>query len=296
MNFLRETEDSVLDTEIKESRGERRLDYEDIKELQENEREEADVFAYRPDVDDDDGVVAPPPMRNYGNTGPKGVLKDYEEAKERAKVRMQKKNEKAFQSIEKHAMVIKTDAELKKAEEREAAAAKKSANDYEEEEEENWDEDDEVFFQQYYQKKMQEMQQLKKANPVFGKVVEVTKGTYVKTVENQNPNTFVVVHLYQPHIKECVWLNKCLDHVAAAHDNVLFLRILSTEAKKDYDEIALPTLLIYKKGAVVHCYVRVTEELGEHFTATDVSELLSLHGVVPWVKPGNALDERRIRF
>jgi len=46
----------------------------------------------------------------------------------------------------------------------------------------------------------------------------------------------------------------------------------------------------------VHCYVRVTDELGEHFNATDVSELLSLHGVVPWVKPGSALDERRIKF
>jgi len=102
-------------------------------------------------------------MRSYGNTGPKGVLKDYEEAKERAKVRMQTKNQKAVESIEKHSLLVKTDADLKKAEEKQRAAAEKAkkGNFDEDEDEENWDEDDEEFFQQYYQKKMQEMQQLK---------------------------------------------------------------------------------------------------------------------------------------
>jgi hypothetical protein len=74
---------------------------------------------------------------------------------------------------------------------------------------------------------------------------------------------------------------------------VKFLRIISTEAKAGYDDIALPTLILYKEGKTLQTYVRVTDDLGSEFTAVDVQELLSLHGVLPWNDNIDSLNIRK---
>jgi hypothetical protein len=108
-NYLQEREISIAEREDRDSKKEvniRSLDDLDederkakIEEIQEHKRE-AEAFPYH-------AKTSGPMLRSAGNTGPKSVKKDYEEAKERARLRVMKQNEESWKKIEQSALVHK---------------------------------------------------------------------------------------------------------------------------------------------------------------------------------------------
>lgn len=70
-------------------------------------------------------------------------------------------------------------------------------------------------------------------------------------------------------------LNHILQSLAIKYPYVKFLKIISTEAKPDYDDVGLPSLLVYQGGNLLQCWVPITVKLGKNFEAANVELLLA---------------------
>jgi len=211
----------------------------------------------------------PQKIRPYGNTGPKGVLADYAEAKERARIRIAKKNEETWNMLEQKTITLRDT---------------KQEKDEEEEEEED-------FFEDYKEKRLRELKALqhkqqgnhnsnenRSERPTFGYLRTTSVKEFVGDIEKENSNVFVVVHLYEEFISPCVKLNKYLHKLAIKYPFVKFLKFLASES--NYDSFALPTILIYRAGNVVSSHVRITSTLGNDFDSSDIEILLGHQGVI----------------
>lgn len=73
---------------------------------------------------------------------------------------------------------------------------------------------------------------------------------FLDAVDKEDARVYVVVHLYEHCIKECGRVNAYLEILARRHAHTKFLRMVASTAKKDLDPIALPMLVIYRKGEV----------------------------------------------
>jgi len=102
----------------------------------------------------------------------------------------------------------------------------------------------------------------------------------VDAIDKENKDVFVVVHLYQTYNRECVRLNSILQALAIKYPFVKFLKIVATEAKADYSDVGLPSLLVYKAGDLVQRWVPVTVKLGKTFESVDVEMLLARYKII----------------
>lgn len=146
----------------------------------------------------------PPPIRKKGNTGPKGVLMDYAEHVENERLERevaQLKNEYLIKKMTITTMTAREQEKLKKLEEQEKLE-REDLEKQRSDEEEDGDEldDDDEFFAQYKAKRITEIQSTR--NPTFGYLQQITQDEYVDAIDNTNPQTHVVIHLYQP---VCFW-------------------------------------------------------------------------------------------
>eukprot|EP00455_Lapot_gusevi_P048892 TRINITY_DN6833_c0_g2_i1.p1 TRINITY_DN6833_c0_g2~~TRINITY_DN6833_c0_g2_i1.p1 ORF type:complete len:164 (+),score=53.35 TRINITY_DN6833_c0_g2_i1:62-493(+) len=104
---------------------------------------------------------------------------------------------------------------------------------------------------------------------------ELNLDNFIEEVYEKEDNYVTVVHLYQPHVEACVRLNYALMNLAEQFWWVRFCRVIATEVLPDYDEIGLPTLLIFKAGKQLHNLVRATDGLGPQFSDRQVAERLN---------------------
>eukprot|EP00026_Physarum_polycephalum_P013043 Phypoly_transcript_13404.p1 GENE.Phypoly_transcript_13404~~Phypoly_transcript_13404.p1 ORF type:complete len:301 (+),score=70.42 Phypoly_transcript_13404:45-905(+) len=200
-----------------------------------------------------------PAMRNAGNTGVKGVLADYAEAKENLRLKNQMDKAEAMRKIEKMAITV-------------GNSNSNNNNNVDE------DEDDEEFMKMYRQKRLAEMQQA--SRPTFGYLRAIDSSEYVDAIEKEAKDVFVVVHLYKNEFKTCVKLNLILQNLAIKYPFVKFMKIISTEALPKYDDVGLPTLLVYQGGDLVHRWVPITSKIGNNFDSEDVELLLAKGKVI----------------
>ena len=138
----------------------------------------------------------------------------------------------------------------------------------------------------YRQKRLLELQNAassaSSSADLYSEVEEVTPIQYAEAVDETNPDTLLVVHLYEPHIPACADVNHHLDALARSSSScngglggkVRFLRLRATEAKSDLDLVGLPSLLAYRGGRLVQNWTPVTQHLPPGFTAEDVQTLL----------------------
>jgi len=95
-----------------------------------------------------------------------------------------------------------------------------------------------------------------------------------------DPHTFVIIHLYQNYIPACVRLNDILKRLAKKYPTIKFGNIISTDAKPGFDDIGLPSLIIYKGGDVHLSFVRLQEDLGSGFDIDDVDQFFIDQGII----------------
>ena len=152
------------------------------------------------------------------------------------------------------------------------------------------DDDDDEFMRSYRQKRLLELQTASASactaantnRPDYSEVEDVTPIQYAEAVDETDPDTLLVVHLYEPHIPACVDVHNHLDTLARSHacgtssgsSSTRFLRLRATEAKSDMDLVGLPSLLVYRGGRLVHNWTPVTQQLPPRFTAEDLQTLL----------------------
>jgi len=153
------------------------------------------------------------------NTGPKGVIKDWQRFKQ---LESQKDQEAV---AEKRALAKKLSMTCKSADLDEHLDNKKPV--VVEEEEQDLMEDE--FFQEYIKKKFMEMTKKLNDLPKFGEVIELTGETFLSEIDNENKNVKILIHIYDQKISECRLMNQCLDMICKDYLVVKFCKIKSVE-------------------------------------------------------------------
>jgi len=248
--------------------------------------QERDPDEYRPEVDDirvDDDfresdylraqdfsqnldLQNDPSRRNKGNTGPKGVLADYAEAKSKMEARWKREAEETRAKIQGMCFTVKPYSEE------------------EEKELENTlfdpDLDDEAFHKAYREKRIKQLQA--DSRPTFGFLNGIDVDSFLDIVDKVPSDIFVVIHMYENNIRPCIVVNEYLSKLAMKYSRVSFNKMLASEASRvvDFDRSLLPLLLFYRGGKLSEYIVPVTVELGLEFSFLDIEELLCAHGVI----------------
>jgi len=147
---------------------------------------------------------------------------------------------------------------------------------YDADEEDNSSDDDEEFFAAYREQRLNTLNNLSQL-PQFGRVIYVEKFGFLDEVDNADPRTFVITHVYEEYIAACRRMNSVLDQLAAKHPYLKILKLVATEASQTLSHRALPAFLVYKdKEMVNESSVGVNEhEFGGTFDVPEVEFFLS---------------------
>lgn len=195
--------------------------------------------------------------RRY-NTGPKGVQEDKRQADLKAALQRQ------------------ADAALRQ-ENFAAQAPRGLALPQQPGEAEEGEEDEGEALRRYRQQRLEQLQRAAHARtylPTFGELVDLSIDNYIEVVDGGHSETFVVVHLYEPHLAACVRLNFRLTELAARYDQVCFGAMVATEARDQFPEQELPALVVYRGGTYVEGVERVHESIGDDVELGALQSLL----------------------
>ncbi|CAK9030862.1 Phosducin-like protein (PHLP) [Durusdinium trenchii] len=206
-----------------------------LSEEEENAPEEADPFEGQENWSE---VLTK--VRKKNNTGAKGVKADYEEAK----------------------MIMRRRNETKRLQDAENFKREDNSDDS----------DDEEFLAMYRAQRVNQMTSLNEL-PKFGRVIPLDKFGFLDAVDEADPRTFVIVHIYEEYIVACQRMNKILEEVAMRHPYLKICKLVATEASQTLSHRALPAFIVYKGQELVNeAGVGVNEnEFGTgHFTASEV--------------------------
>lgn len=222
----------------------------------------------------------PKMRRGRANTGPKGVIADYNDAKlvmRARRLREKISRERMIQAtgigtdIFSNAQSITTTSSSASAPSSASAASDLSEEDL------DLDEDDLKILQEY---ESHRLEQIQAAIPHYGKVRELQVGNFIETVDSVPACTWCVVHLYQPYIEACLRMNFSLDALAPLFSYVLFTKIVATDALPNFSDVGCPCLILFKGGKQLHSFVRVTRELGMEFSDRRLANFLASYGVL----------------
>ncbi|KAF2078402.1 hypothetical protein CYY_000269 [Polysphondylium violaceum] len=205
--------------------------------------------------------------RAGGNTGIKGVLGDYAEFREQQKQAYKDKMAANRAMLERMAFTTRDQPENKVEDELDS-------------DEEDLERIRKARLEQWKSKQSKQDNSVPK-NKVFGYLKQITSHEYVDEIDNEPPNVFVIIHLFQSYVPACVLLNNYLGQMAVKYRSIKFLKILSTEAKSNYHDAALPSLLVYIGGKLLVSFIPITEELGNTFDKEDIELLLSSYDIIP---------------
>ncbi|XP_035377058.1 phosducin-like protein [Electrophorus electricus] len=223
------------------------------------------------------------------NTGPKGVINDwrkYKQLETEQRVEQQKEMERLIRKL---SMTCRSnldeEAEKQNQQELQDKINGKVTLRVEEEEE---DDDDEAFLQQYRQQRMEEMRRQLSGGRRFERVIGVSSGEeFLRAIDEEGRSTLVLVHIFEPDVPACQAMEGSLLCLALQYPQVKFCQargsVLGTSAL--FRSSALPALLLYRGGELVGNLVRVSDQLGDDFYATDVEALLQEYGLLPEKAP-----------
>ncbi|XP_068235113.1 phosducin-like protein [Palaemon carinicauda] len=221
-----------------------------------------------------EGPAPPPESNNWEgystNTGPKGVLKDWQRFKQ-----LEIENRKE-QEREKVLLAKKL------------ALTCRSHLDDEKEKDKKEEDDvdaliDDEFLHQYISKRMEEMMANTSMKTQFGRLISLEDGnSFLDAIDKEDKGVTVIVHLYDQEALGCEAMNGCLSCLAQDYPYVKFCKLPASAAgvSSHFKVTGLPALLVYKEGTLMGNFVRLTDELGDDFYATDVESFLIEHGML----------------
>ncbi|XP_076835869.1 phosducin-like protein [Brachyhypopomus gauderio] len=218
------------------------------------------------------------------NTGPKGVINDwrkYKQLETEQRVEQQKEMERL---IKKLSMTCRSKLDEEKDEQKQRELQDKINGKMTLRVEEEEEDDDEAFLQQYRQQRMDEMRRQLSGGRRFERVIAISSGEeFLHAVDEEARSTLVLVHIFEPDVPACHAMEGSLLCLALQYPQVKFCQargsVLGTSAL--FRSSALPALLLYRGGELVGNLVRVSDQLGDDFYATDVEALLQEYGLLP---------------
>lgn len=213
----------------------------------------------------------PPPVEvsesgSSTNTGPKGVIKDWQKFKQLEVEQKEERERERLALIQKLSLTCRSDLDQEKEENPELSEFLEDA-----------------FLLEYSKRRMEEM--LNKANelPKFGRVINLTTGQeFLDAIDKENKSVIIIVHIYEEKVPACKMMNECLKELCKDYPEVKFCKILASAAgvSKNFKVSGVPALLVYKNGSLVGNYVKLSEEFGNEFTSADVENFLIENGMI----------------
>jgi len=230
------------------------------------------------------------------NTGPKGVLADYEEAKlhmATERMRHEMRGERLLQNMAcgDKSMYVQDAIPIEEQLKMEKARKKARDSDDSDSDSDLTDDSDDEAFRKY---KLDQIRMVQNSLPSFGVYQRLdTTEEFAKVINNTHELCYVVAHLYQNHVAMCARLHLCLESLAKQFPQIRFVRIKSSDAMKGYKDVGLPAIMLYRGGKMLESYVRVHEDkhIGKNVTDLTVTRWLSKEGVLKM--PGNEFFERK---
>lgn len=207
------------------------------------------------------------------NTGPKGVIKDWQRFKQLESEKRAEQEREKLQLIQKLSLTCQSALD----EEKEKAKAEQLDPELQELL-------GDTFLLQYQEKRMKEMLDKYSKLPSFGKLFSLKdSGEFLDAIDNEHKSVTVIIHIYENNIPGCEAMNGCLTCLSEEFPKVKFCKIYSSVAgmSQRFKSGGVPALLIYKGGQLIGNFVRVTDDLGTDFFAEDVEAFLTEHGVLP---------------
>ncbi|XP_055639293.1 phosducin-like protein [Toxorhynchites rutilus septentrionalis] len=208
---------------------------------------------------------------NGANTGPKGVIRDWQRYKQLETEKRDCQEQEKLDLIKKLSITTSSDSEAK-------GAAKQEM--FDNELAELMDED---FLFQYQKKRMAELLAIASKLPTFGTLIELRDGDeFLNAIDGEQNNVTIVIHIYNHNDSACKNMNKALCELAVEYKNVKFCKFISTAAglSMSFKSTGVPALLAYKAGQMIGNFVRITDDLGEEFNCSDVETFLIEVGVL----------------
>ena len=138
------------------------------------------------------------------------------------------------------------DRELNPEKVREGIAAAASAKELDELEEDD-DFCDDAFLAKYREQRISELK-VKQKSKVHGEVLEIQRDQWTREINASSNLSWVFVHLYEDHVRDCVVLNRVLAEIAKRHAQVKFVKIRAKTAVPDWPDNNLPAAYLYKDG------------------------------------------------
>lgn len=208
------------------------------------------------------------------NTGPKGVIKDWQRFKQLETEKNEEKERERLQLMKKLSITAKTSAEDKQQRDQDTLDAELAELL-----------SDDSLLQNFQRQRMSEMMARCGQHQQFGKVITLNNGDdFLNAVDKEGALTSVIIHIYENHLTACKVMNQCLTTLAEEYPQVKFCKIFGSVAglSKDFKSGGIPALLIYKAGNLIGNFVRVSDDLGgDDFFASDVESFLIENGMLP---------------
>ncbi|KAH7968707.1 hypothetical protein HPB52_010788 [Rhipicephalus sanguineus] len=163
---------------------------------------------------------APPDIKQRDggsvNTGPKGVLKDWQRYRQLQSERREEQERERLQLIKKLSLTCRSELD----------AEKKSK-----EEEETPQEEDDDFLREYMRKRMEEMMAEINSRPKFGHLSRLEDGqAFLDAVDREKSGVTVIVHIYAQGMPGCEAMNGCLQCLAEEYPQVKFCTVEASAA------------------------------------------------------------------
>ncbi|KAJ5079452.1 phosducin-like protein [Anaeramoeba ignava] len=99
----------------------------------------------------------------------------------------------------------------------------------------------------------------------FGVLGNVSSKTFLKAIEEENPDVLIILHLYSNRLKICQEINQMMTELATKFPRIKFLKGVANELSQGFDDLALPSLVIYKGGKLIDSLIRFTDKLPSNF-------------------------------
>merc|ERR1712110_1237467 len=119
---------------------------------------------------------------------------------------------------------------------------------------------------------MEQMQQRLLNAPRFGRQVEFNRENFTQSIDGENKNVTIIMHVYEQGARGCKLMHKCFDTLAEQYPYVKFCSIQASEAQMSHNfrKNGCPAILIYRGGELLSSFISVTDKLGDDFVVSDV--------------------------
>nr|SVE87480.1 EOG090X08Y3 [Daphnia similis] len=206
------------------------------------------------------------------NTGPKGVIRDYQRFKQLERERREEQKEELAQLAKKFSITCRTNAEDDEAKSEEEKLEDELAQLM-----------DETCIQNFIQQRMQQMLQRETTGVRFGSVHVIKDcNDFLTAVDGEDKSVSVIILLHEPNSPGCLSAIKALESLSKHYVHLKFCTVRPSliSMSANFKVSGVPALLAYKAGQLVCNLVRVTDELGEEFETCDLESYLIEHGIL----------------